>query len=56
MPRQLSLIFRRSYPGRTIVRTLSWNSRLHLRQATGFECCRADLAAYLTPPPRDFVP
>jgi CDP-glucose 4,6-dehydratase len=34
----------------TLERTVNWYRRVQQGQATGFECCRADLAAYLTPP------
>lgn len=32
----------------SVERTVNWYRRVQHRQATGFECCRADLAAYLT--------
>ena len=34
----------------TLERTVNWYRRVQQGQATGFECCKADLAAYLTPP------
>jgi CDP-glucose 4,6-dehydratase len=40
----------------TLERTVNWYGRVQQGQSTGFERCRADLAAYLTPPLRDFVP
>jgi CDP-glucose 4,6-dehydratase len=33
----------------TLERTVNWYRRLQQGQATALECCRADLAAYLTP-------
>jgi CDP-glucose 4,6-dehydratase len=33
----------------TVERTVNWYRRVQQGQATGFECCRADLATYLSP-------
>jgi hypothetical protein len=37
-------------PWADMERTVNWYRRVQQGQATGFECCKADLAAYLTPP------
>jgi CDP-glucose 4,6-dehydratase len=33
----------------TVARTVNWYRRMHEGQASALECCRDDLAAYLTP-------